>query len=199
MVTKGSVEMIKRFINIGNEIHLNGEWWCSANGEHCADIIATALNEVFDENEQLEKKFKEERYTVMKLGRECDDLTIKNQKLELEIIKLRQLITKKNELDKKIAEIKDDGRIISFMNMFDLLEKVHDENKELKSALKELKKELSAENQRVFDLIDEKISVQEEEKACGTCKYFQIDGMFGTWCDKDMDWANVEYCKYYER
>ena len=43
----------KRFVNIGNEIHLNGEWWCSANGEHCADVITTALNELNDENEQL--------------------------------------------------------------------------------------------------------------------------------------------------
>lgn len=43
----------KRFVNIKDEIHLNGEWWCSANGEHCADVITTALNELLDENEQL--------------------------------------------------------------------------------------------------------------------------------------------------
>ena len=49
----------KRFVNIKDEIHLNGEWWCSANGEHCADVITTALNELLDENEQL-KQFKED-------------------------------------------------------------------------------------------------------------------------------------------
>ena len=43
----------KRFVNIGDEIHLNGEWWCGAGGEHCADVIATALNELLEENEKL--------------------------------------------------------------------------------------------------------------------------------------------------
>ena len=43
----------KRFVNIGNEIHLNGEWWCSANGEHCADVITTALNELSEQAEAV--------------------------------------------------------------------------------------------------------------------------------------------------
>ena len=46
----------KRFVNIGHEIHLNGEWWCSAGGEHCADVIATAINEIMEENEQLKEE-----------------------------------------------------------------------------------------------------------------------------------------------
>ena len=43
----------KRFVNKGKDIFQYGEWWCSANGEHCADVIATAINELIKENEQL--------------------------------------------------------------------------------------------------------------------------------------------------
>lgn len=48
----------KRFVNKGKDIFQYGEWWCSAGGEHCADVIATALNEVIEEKEQLEKELK---------------------------------------------------------------------------------------------------------------------------------------------
>lgn len=44
----------KRFINVNHEIWQNGEWWCSAGGEHCADVIATALNE---QNETLQELY----------------------------------------------------------------------------------------------------------------------------------------------
>lgn len=43
----------KRFVNEGKYILQNGEWYCSAYGEHCAEVIATALNMLVDENEQL--------------------------------------------------------------------------------------------------------------------------------------------------
>lgn len=46
----------KRFVNKGKHIFQYGEWWCSANGEHCADVIATAMNELYEENEQLKKE-----------------------------------------------------------------------------------------------------------------------------------------------
>ena len=42
-----------RFTNIGNDIFQNGEWYCSANGEHCADVIASALNSMDNEIEEL--------------------------------------------------------------------------------------------------------------------------------------------------
>lgn len=45
----------ERFSNIRDEIHLNGDWWCSANGEHCADVITTALNELLDKNEKKQE------------------------------------------------------------------------------------------------------------------------------------------------
>ena len=51
----------KRFINRGEHIFQNREWWCSAKGEHCADVIATAMNELINENEKLNSELKELR------------------------------------------------------------------------------------------------------------------------------------------
>lgn len=38
------------------------------------------------------------------------------------------------------------------------------------------------------------------KKTCGFCKHFQIDGMFGFWCEKDHDWTLVSgNCSDFER
>ena len=38
------------------------------------------------------------------------------------------------------------------------------------------------------------------EKNCEHCKHFQIDGMFGLWCEKDHDWTLVnDNCSDFER
>lgn len=60
---KGVIKMTekKRFINRGEHIFQNREWWCSAKGEHCADVIATAMNELINENEKLNSELKELR------------------------------------------------------------------------------------------------------------------------------------------
>ena len=49
----------KRFVNKGKDIFQYGEWWCSAGGEHCADVIATAINELIEENEHIKHIIKE--------------------------------------------------------------------------------------------------------------------------------------------
>ena len=78
----------KRFVNKGKDIFQYGEWWCSANGEHCADVIATAINELIEENEKLKSKnrglqselqiFKEDvthsNLLINKLGNENEQL-----------------------------------------------------------------------------------------------------------------------------
>lgn len=66
-----------QFNNIRNEIWVNGEWWCNAGGEHCADVIATALNELIKENENLEK----ENYILQSRNQE---LKLKNELLDAE-------------------------------------------------------------------------------------------------------------------
>ena len=43
----------KRFVNKSKDVFQYGEWWCSAGGEHCADVIAEALNTLSEENDQL--------------------------------------------------------------------------------------------------------------------------------------------------
>lgn len=43
----------KRFKNIGSDIFQYNEWYCSAGGEHCAEVIAEALNMLIKENEEL--------------------------------------------------------------------------------------------------------------------------------------------------
>lgn len=45
-----------RFTNVKKDIFQYGEWYCSAGGEHCADVIATALNMLTMENEELRKE-----------------------------------------------------------------------------------------------------------------------------------------------
>lgn len=41
--------------------------------------------------------------------------------------------------------------------------------------------------------------LEKREKDCSTCKYFQLDGMFGMWCDLGKDWINIKYCSDWER
>lgn len=55
-------------------------------------ILVQSNQEYRKENEQLKIRFKEERDTAMRLGSECDNLILKNQKLELEIIRLEMII-----------------------------------------------------------------------------------------------------------
>lgn len=70
------------------------QYLLNANSNLKKEIIALKFEnaDLKQENEQLKIRFKEERDTTMKLGRECDNLTIKNQKLELEIVRLKTII-----------------------------------------------------------------------------------------------------------
>lgn len=45
----------KRFTINGKEIIQDKQVWCMAHSEHCADVIATAINELIEENEQLKQ------------------------------------------------------------------------------------------------------------------------------------------------
>ena len=65
--------------------------------------MKTERNQLKEENEQLKIRFKEERDTAMRLGSECDNLTIKNQKLELEIRRLEMIIKTGEKKDEHIG------------------------------------------------------------------------------------------------
>ena len=45
----------KRFYTDGQYVMQDGEVYVSCNGKHNADVVATALNEVLDENEELKE------------------------------------------------------------------------------------------------------------------------------------------------
>lgn len=48
--------------------------------------------------------------------------------------------------DKRVVGAKDNGKIISFMNMFDLLNDLSEENEELKKEVKQLKNKIKTYN-----------------------------------------------------
>lgn len=67
----------KRFVNKDKHIFQYGEWWCSANGEHCADVIATAINELIEENKELKtatKYWKHQAETRLERIRELEEM-----------------------------------------------------------------------------------------------------------------------------
>ena len=57
---------VKRFTVNGKEIVQDKQVWCVANSEHCADVIATAMNELYEENERLRRCINE-IYTIARL------------------------------------------------------------------------------------------------------------------------------------
>ena len=60
--------------------------------KHDASILVQSNSDYRNENEQLKTRLHEERELAMRLSRECDTLTIKKQELELEIIRLEEII-----------------------------------------------------------------------------------------------------------
>ena len=122
----------KRFVNKGKDIFQYGEWWCSANGEHCADVIATAINELIEENEQLQHK-------------------LSQQEMEYATTACRQ--AEENE------ELKDriDNYNTAFKKLQDLTERKINENEQLKQSSTmyyNLFKELQRQMQGVKSIYD---------------------------------------------
>lgn len=95
----------KRFVNKGKDIFQYGEWWCSANGEHCADVIATALNELIDKNQELKKEKEDYMDDAIKFEKECkrlaNNLRLTNGDWKYEELRRKEL-EKENEQLKKL-------------------------------------------------------------------------------------------------
>lgn len=124
----------ERFKNIGTDIFHYGEWWCSAGGEHCADVIATALNEIMDKNAQLKKENKEY----------IRGLELKKAECQSWASDVRELREQNCQLEKEIKQLKSDNRLLYSRNT-DLKRKneLYDaENEQLKSKNKILKEDL---------------------------------------------------------
>lgn len=127
----------KRFKNVGKDIFQYGEWWCGANGEHCADVITTALNELLDENEWLRHKVEDlefaqrtemanHRVVEKELKEENGWLKEVLQEVEYELTSLNGL----SAFDKCVSqlgyvEVFDDDRIdLDYSKLLKRIEKV---------------------------------------------------------------------------
>ena len=82
-------------------------------------------------------------------------------------------------------------------------DKYYKENEQLKQRLKEYQQELYCKD-RVLE--NKGIDIEccdkyNEKQSCGYCKHFQLDGMFGIWCDiHDADWRIYDSdCPDFER
>ena len=68
--------------------------------------------------------------------------------------------------DKRVVGAKDNGKIISFMDMFDLLNDLSDENEELKSTIAQL----IEQNRKNNDLLLSDIRILEKALWCKGCE-----------------------------
>ena len=86
----------KRFKNVGKDIFQYGEWYCSAGGEHCADVIAEALNILIDENEQLHSELAEKDIQIDYLKNENKHFQQRNNRQAEQLDNLYNLIEKED-------------------------------------------------------------------------------------------------------
>ena len=77
----------KRFYNDGKYVMQKGEVWVVAGGEHSADVIATALNELIEERNKLQFDYNMEVLTRQSIEKE-------NEQLKEEIEQYKAVINK---------------------------------------------------------------------------------------------------------
>ena len=116
--------------------------------------------------------------------KECVDklneLYEENEQLRLELETHKHPLWSTREAEKKVNKLAD--------SLADEVKKNGLLNEELN--------QLRIENMRLKKKCGDEMS----EKNCGHCKHFQLDGMFGLWCEKDHDWTLVnENCSDFER
>lgn len=132
----------KRFVNKGKDIFQYGGWWCSASGEHCADVIATAMNELIEENEQLKQQNKR---LEEKIQRERTSFTKTHERWSKEAeIKIKELSEENEELKQKVDFYKyfqKDARELEKDN-----EQLHKENKQIKDLIHIMLNQIDVEN-----------------------------------------------------
>ena len=163
----------KRFVNKGKDIFQYGEWWCSAGGEHCADVIATALDMLLDENEKLKNENQKLDEKVCLLTRDL----IKTKSYEQLEKELNRIKNENEELKKENQELRMSPRVD--VNEIESLicenQQLQNENEQLKSKNRGLQSELQIfkedvthsnlqinkladENEKLNQLIQQKIT-----------------------------------------
>ena len=124
----------KRFVNKGKDIFQYGEWWCSANGEHCADVIATAMNELIEKNEQLKSENDDMGFLINNISAQRDEFhrgarenANRVGKLEKENEELKKVLGAiLLEVKRDITNTNQTGEIRAFINpnSFNLISEV---------------------------------------------------------------------------
>ena len=109
-----------------------------------------------------------------------NDLAEENEQLRLELETHKHPLWSTREAEKKVNKLSD--------SLADEVKKNGLLNEEIN--------QLRIENMRLKKKCGDEMS----EKNCGHCKHFQLDGMFGLWCEKDHDWTLVNgNCSDFER
>ena len=110
----------------------------------------------------------------------CYKLEKENEQLRLELETHKHPLWSTREAEKKVNKLAD--------SLADEVKKNGLLNEEIN--------QLRIENMRLKKKCGDEMS----EKNCEHCKHFQLDGMFGLWCEKDHDWTLVnENCSDFER
>ena len=141
----------KRFYTDGQYVMQKGEVWVVAGGEHSADVIATALNELIEERNKLQFDYNMEvltRQSIEKKNKqlEKENLDLKNSICfdELATDAVCQLIIKK---DKEIRQLKEAYQTLKHRHSL-----LHDECLEIECDRDSLKKDvisLEKENEQL--------------------------------------------------
>ena len=109
-----------------------------------------------------------------------NDLAEENEQLRLELETHKHPLWSTREAEMKVNKLSDS---------------LADEVKK-NGLLNEKINQLRIENMRLKKKGGDEMS----EKNCGYCKHFQLDGMFGFWCDKNHNWTLVNgNCSDFER
>ena len=119
-------------------------------------------------------------YTAYDMCRKLNELFEENEQLRLELETHKHPLWSTREAEKKVNKLAD--------SLADEVKKNGLLNEEIN--------QLRIENMRLKKKGGDEMS----EKNCEHCKHFQIDGMFGLWCEKDHDWTLVNgNCSDFER
>ena len=82
----------KRFTVYGKEIVQDNECWAVAYSEYNADVIATALNELNDENQELQGKYDAQKQLFCQLNSDKNNIWQDYQDLKKENEQLKSLL-----------------------------------------------------------------------------------------------------------
>lgn len=85
----------KRFYTDGQYVMQKGEVWVVAGGEHSADVIATALNELIEEKNKLQFDYNMEILTRQSIEKENKLLKQEKEELLDKILECQKALSRK--------------------------------------------------------------------------------------------------------